>query len=81
MKDTEGRETSIDSLLSSIRVCVTGVAGYIGAWLVNKRLQKGYIVHATLRYLGDFSLSLSLIFKYCKNYFVNLQVMSLRLDF
>ncbi|KAF7062818.1 hypothetical protein CFC21_069380 [Triticum aestivum] len=35
------------------RVCVTGAAGYIAAWLVGKLLQRGCIVHATLRSLLD----------------------------
>ncbi|CAA2966124.1 putative anthocyanidin reductase [Olea europaea var. sylvestris] len=29
--------------------CVTGATGYIGSWLVKCLLQKGYIVHATVR--------------------------------
>ncbi|GMJ06216.1 BRI1-5 ENHANCED 1 [Hibiscus trionum] len=33
--------------------CVTGGSGYLGSWLVNKLLQKGYTVHATLRNLND----------------------------
>ncbi|KAF7007669.1 hypothetical protein CFC21_022585 [Triticum aestivum] len=35
------------------RVCVTGAAGYIAAWLVRKLLQRGCVVHATLRSLRD----------------------------
>lgn len=32
--------------------CVTGASGYIGSWLVNSLLERGYTVHATLRDLG-----------------------------
>lgn len=32
-----------------MRFCVTGATGYIGSWLVNTLLQRGYMVHATLR--------------------------------
>ncbi|GLT53667.1 hypothetical protein SLA2020_269240 [Shorea laevis] len=39
----------------SSRVCVTGASGYIGSWLVKKLLENGYIVHATLRNLGETS--------------------------
>ncbi|XP_078170405.1 NADPH HC-toxin reductase 1-like isoform X2 [Carex rostrata] len=35
------------------RVCVTGASGFIGSWLVKKLLEKGYVVHATVRNLGD----------------------------
>nr|QZX42568.1 dihydroflavonol 4-reductase [Lycoris sprengeri] len=37
----------------SVSVCVTGASSYIGSWLINKLLLKGYTVHATLRDLGD----------------------------
>uniref|UniRef100_A0A0E0LMY9 NAD-dependent epimerase/dehydratase domain-containing protein n=1 Tax=Oryza punctata TaxID=4537 RepID=A0A0E0LMY9_ORYPU len=35
------------------RVCVTGASGYIAAYLVKKLLERGCIVHGTLRNLGD----------------------------
>ncbi|XP_027926917.1 putative anthocyanidin reductase isoform X1 [Vigna unguiculata] len=31
------------------RFCVTGATGYIGSWLVETLLQRGYTVHATVR--------------------------------
>nr|GMC96968.1 dihydroflavonol 4-reductase [Ipomoea batatas] len=34
-------------------VCVTGAAGFVGSWLVMKLLQRGYIVHATVRDPGN----------------------------
>ncbi|XP_050218421.1 putative anthocyanidin reductase [Mercurialis annua] len=37
------------------KVCVTGGSGYIGSWLINKLLHKGYTVHATFRNLEDTS--------------------------
>ncbi|KAM1025149.1 hypothetical protein ACFX13_039054 [Malus domestica] len=39
----------------SSRVCVTGASGFIGSSLVNKLLQHGHTVHATLRNLDDAS--------------------------
>nr|BAJ17657.1 dihydroflavonol reductase [Gynura bicolor] len=34
---------------SQATVCVTGAAGFIGSWLVMRLLERGYIVHATVR--------------------------------
>jgi uncharacterized protein YbjT (DUF2867 family) len=33
--------------------CVTGATGYIGSWLVQTLLQRGYNVHATVRDPGQ----------------------------
>ncbi|PIN15777.1 Flavonol reductase/cinnamoyl-CoA reductase [Handroanthus impetiginosus] len=35
------------------KVCVTGASGFIGSWLVRKLLERGYIVHATVRDPGN----------------------------
>ncbi|KAK4752869.1 hypothetical protein SAY87_021667 [Trapa incisa] len=35
--------------LPSATYCVTGANGYIGSWLVKSLLQRGYMVHATVR--------------------------------
>ncbi|KAL3649506.1 hypothetical protein CASFOL_005909 [Castilleja foliolosa] len=37
------------------KVCVTGGAGYLASFLIKHLLERGYIVHATLRNLGDAS--------------------------
>uniref|UniRef100_A0A0E0EE04 NAD-dependent epimerase/dehydratase domain-containing protein n=1 Tax=Oryza meridionalis TaxID=40149 RepID=A0A0E0EE04_9ORYZ len=37
----------------SCRVCVTGASGYIATCLVKKLLERGCVVHGTLRNLGD----------------------------
>ncbi|KAF9596696.1 hypothetical protein IFM89_012895 [Coptis chinensis] len=34
-------------------VCVTGASGFIGSWLVQFLLQRGYTVHATVQNLND----------------------------
>ncbi|KAJ6301033.1 hypothetical protein OIU77_015356 [Salix suchowensis] len=34
--------------------CVTGANGYIGSWLVKVLLQRGYMVHATVRHLEKY---------------------------
>lgn len=47
--------------MEKTKVCVTGGSSFLGSRLVKKLLEKGYIVHATLRTLGlsltTFSLS------------------------
>ncbi|KAF8664166.1 hypothetical protein HU200_054914 [Digitaria exilis] len=48
MGDDEGKKMSGGPV-----VCVTGGGGYIGSWLVMKLLARGFVVHATLRSLGD----------------------------
>nr|WET52732.1 oxidoreductase 3 [Callicarpa americana] len=39
----------------TVKVCVTGAAGYLASFLVKHLLERGYTVHATLRSLGDAS--------------------------
>lgn len=43
------------------RVCVTGATGYMGSWLVKKLLEKGHVVHATVRNPGSLVSSAALI--------------------
>ncbi|KAE9621073.1 hypothetical protein Lal_00018966 [Lupinus albus] len=38
-----------DTVLPNATYCVTGTNGYIGSWLVSALLQRGCIVHATVR--------------------------------
>ncbi|XP_073110635.1 NADPH HC-toxin reductase 1 isoform X2 [Elaeis guineensis] len=40
-------------MMKSSKVCVTGASGYLASWLIRKLLEKGHVVHATLRNLGD----------------------------
>lgn len=35
------------------RVCVTGASGYVASWIVKLLLERGYIVHATVRNIND----------------------------
>ncbi|MQM10800.1 hypothetical protein Taro_043700 [Colocasia esculenta] len=35
------------------RVCVVGASGRVGSWLVKKLLERGHIVHATIRNIHD----------------------------
>ncbi|CAL5360183.1 hypothetical protein CsSME_00050614 [Camellia sinensis var. sinensis] len=43
----------MEDISNYTKVCVAGGSGYIGSWLVKKLLQKGYMVHATLRNLDE----------------------------
>ncbi|GAU41323.1 hypothetical protein TSUD_94040 [Trifolium subterraneum] len=36
-------------IVPNVKYCVTGATGYIGSWLVEALLQRGCIVHATIR--------------------------------
>lgn len=40
-------------MMRTSEVCVTGASGYLASWLVRKLLEKGHVVHATLRNSGD----------------------------
>uniref|UniRef100_A0A0D3GT77 NAD-dependent epimerase/dehydratase domain-containing protein n=1 Tax=Oryza barthii TaxID=65489 RepID=A0A0D3GT77_9ORYZ len=50
---TEGQEEKGIEDRRMSTVCVTGGAGHIATWLINKLLCRGCVVHATLRNLGD----------------------------
>lgn len=47
-------------------VCVTGGSGYIGSWLVRLLLDRGYTIHATVKDLSQFILSLSYCLTVCE---------------
>lgn len=50
---TEGQEEKGIEDRRMSTVCVTGGAGHIATWLINKLLCRGCVVHATLRNLGN----------------------------
>ena len=43
---------SSETATTIAKYCVTGATGYIGSWLVEALLERGYIVHATVRNPG-----------------------------
>ncbi|XP_027343301.1 dihydroflavonol 4-reductase-like [Abrus precatorius] len=49
LKKVKSEEEEEDGASSLATYCVTGGTGYIGSWLVETLLQKGYTVHATVR--------------------------------
>ncbi|XP_071905349.1 putative anthocyanidin reductase [Coffea arabica] len=49
MEDIAAREEGRSQEESPVTYCVTGASGYIGSWLVKSLLQRGYLVHATVR--------------------------------
>ena len=64
------RASSLDAsekseAMSGSVVCVTGGGGYIGSWLVRKLLDRGCVVHATVRNLGMFARDPSLPLPLC----------------
>ncbi|XP_061341828.1 putative anthocyanidin reductase [Gastrolobium bilobum] len=49
MEEALKREKSKGQVALPATYCVTGATGYIGSWLVESLLQRGYTVHATVR--------------------------------
>ena len=48
MESLESKKT-VKTKAALTKYCVTGASGYIGSWLVNTLLERGFKVHATVR--------------------------------